>query len=230
MTAATEDAQDLDAAPAARYPRWLVVTLAGVCAVALFLAGGAIAAVTGIGQSADTKTPADDSVDAGFARDMLIHHQQAIVMASYTRDHTGDAAIKLQAYDIETQQLTEVGVFKGWLDGWGLLAESDHTPMSWMGSEHAHLQSGGLMPGMATTDQMNRLRGLTGRQLDILFLQLMIRHHQGGIPMAQYAAEHAQTPAVQLAARKMADAQSLEVINMEKMLRNLGGTPLAPPD
>jgi uncharacterized protein (DUF305 family) len=217
MTAATDHSQDVsDMAPEPRYPRWMLVVMGVVCAAALFVAGFAVAIPTGIGRPA--APPGDTSVDAGFTRDMLVHHQQAIQMAGFVRDHTGDAGIRLLAY-----------VFKGWLDVWGLLAESDHTPMAWMAGAHMHMGTDGLMPGMATQAELAKLKTLTGRELDVMFLQLMIRHHQGGIPMAQYAATHAQTSYVQLAARKMADAQSLEVINMEKTLRDLGGSPLPPP-
>ena len=226
MTSATEDLRHQIPAEAGR-PRWLLALLAAVCAVALFAAGGAVAVIAGVGRDA---APADDSVDAGFARDMLVHHQQAVVMAGWVRDHGSDPAVRLVGYDIETQQLTESGVFKGWLDGWGMLATSDRDPMSWMTGAHVHLQAGGLMPGMATTAELTKLKGLSGKDLDVFFLQLMIRHHQGGIPMAQYAAEHAGKDYVRTAAKKMADAQSLEVVNMEQTLRDLGGTPLPPPD
>ena len=54
---------------------------------------------------------------------------------------------------------------------------------------HQHdVGANGLMPGMATPAQMTKLQTLHGSALDIFFLQLMIRHHQGGIEMAQYAA------------------------------------------
>ena len=62
-------------------------------------------------------------------------------------------------------------------------------PMKWMG--HADAVHNGLMPGMATDAQMKRLQSLHGNALDVFFLQLMIHHHQGGIPMARYAAAHA---------------------------------------
>ena len=207
-------------------PRWLVALLVAVCALALLAAGGAVAVIGGIGRPA---APAEDSVDAGFARDMMVHHQQAVVMAGWVRDHGTNPDVRLVGYDIETQQLTEIGLFKGWLDGWGLLGTTDRVPMSWMSGEHLHLQSGGLMPGMATTAELARLKSLSGAELDRFFLQLMIRHHQGGIPMARYAADHAGTDYVRTAAQKMADAQSIDIVNMEKLLRTLGGTPLPPP-
>ena len=207
-------------------PRWLIALLVTVCALALLAIGGAVAVIGGIGRE---PVPAEDSVDAGFARDMMVHHQQAIVMAGWVRDHGTNPDVRLIGYDVETQQLTEVGLFKGWLDGWGQLATSDREPTSWMSGVHAHLQDGGLMPGMATTTELTRLKSLSGPELDRYFLQLMIRHHQGGIPMAQYAADHADTDYVRTAAKKMADAQSIDIVNMEKLLRTLGGTPLPPP-
>ena len=81
------------------------------------------------------------------------------------------------------------------------------------------------MPGMATPAEINQLESLHGTALDIDFLQLMIRHHQGGMPMAQYAAEHAEAYVRDLA-QAMVKAQSSEIIPMEQLLRQLGGIPL----
>ena len=54
-------------------------------------------------------------------------------------------------------------------------------------------------------------RALQGTESDIYFLQLMIRHHQGGTAMMEYAAEHATNPVVRNFAQKMADSQSAEI-------------------
>ena len=173
-------------------------------------------------------TVSDSSVDAGFARDMSTHHQQAIVMAGYTRDHTANPAIKLLATDIETGQQFQLGQMQGWLDAWGLDRESSHAPMSWMAG-HDHLESDGLMPGMATPAQMTKLETLSGTELDVFFLQLMIHHHQGGLPMEQYAASHASKQYVRQLASSMQSAQSGEIISMEQLLRQLGASPLPAP-
>ena len=91
------------------------------------------------------------------------------------------------------------------------------------------MSADGLMPGMATPAQMTKLETLHGRALDIMFLQLMIRHHQGGLPMEQYAAEHAGESYVRNLAGHMVASQGAEIIQMEQLLRQLGGTPLSPP-
>lgn len=149
-------------------------------------------------------------------------------MAGYTRDNTSDPAVKILAYDIETSQYFEIGQMQGWLDSWGLPHQSSATQRTWMAG-HAHLQADGLMPGMATPAQMSKLETLHGNALDIFFLQLMIHHHQGGVPMAQYAAAHASQHYVRDLAQSMVVAQSGEIVQMERMLRQLGSSPLPPP-
>jgi uncharacterized protein (DUF305 family) len=171
--------------------------------------------------------PGVTSVDAGFARDMATHHEQAISMAGYVRDHSADPAISLWGFDIERSQNFQVGQLSGWLQAWGLSRTSDLPPMSWMAmSGHIHSAANGIMPGMATPDEITKLQTLTGKALDIDFLQLMIRHHQGGVQMATYAAEHATLAYVRNIAKAMASGQSAEIIDMERDLRARGGAPL----
>ncbi|MFL5910136.1 MAG: DUF305 domain-containing protein [Gaiellaceae bacterium] len=210
-------------APAAGRPRRLVGVLAAVMAVALLAAGAALAVATGIGSS---RAPGEASVDAGFARDMSSHHAQAVQMAQVVRDRGTDPEVRLVAYDIETQQLNQIGQMRGWLQTWGLTGQSDVPPMAWMAGGHSR-QPGELMPGMATTVELTRLHPLTGRALDVYFLQLMIRHHRGGLEMAQDAAAHASQPYVRDLATKIAQAQQAEVVTMEQMLRERGGQPLS---
>ena len=203
------------------------VALVAVLLVAALVIAGTVGWLVGNNDSG-LSTPPESSVDAGFARDMSTHHTQAVVMAGYTRDNSDDPSIQILARDIETQQYFQIGEMQGWLDTWALSRTSTLAQMSWMAG-HSHLDSDGLMPGMATPAQMDKLETLTGKPLDIYFLQLMIHHHQGGLPMAEYAAEHATEPYVRNLAQKMAQAQSNEIVQMEQMLRQRGGTPLPAP-
>jgi uncharacterized protein (DUF305 family) len=207
--------------------RGLLVWISALAVIALVAAGGVGWLVRG--GSSGASAPSTASVDAGFARDMSTHHQQAITMAGYERDNTQNKALKVLAFDIETEQLFQVGEMQGWLDVWNLPRDTTQAPMVWMGPEHAAHVVHGLMPGMATPAQMNRLESLHGKALDILFLQLMIHHHQGGVVMARYAAQHASEPYVRQLATAMVVAQSNEIIQMEQLLRGLGSQPLPPP-
>ena len=203
--------------------------LLGVIVVALLVLAGTAGWLIRGGGSSNAGTPVAGSVDAGFAQDMTVHHIQAVTMAGYERDNTSDPQMKVLAYDIETSQQFQVGQMSGWLDVWGLSRNDPH-PMLWMGAQHAAHVVNGLMPGMATPAEMNRLESLHGNALDVLFLQLMIRHHQGGVPMAQYAEQHASEPYVRLLAGQIVSAQNAEIVQMEQLLRQKGGQTLPPPD
>jgi len=210
--------------PAPRNLRRALLAVIAVAALTISVAAGWL-----VGNRDQPSSIGSGSVDAGFARDMSTHHDQAVQMAGYTRDHTSNSSIELLAFDIETSQYTELGQMQGWLDGWGLSRISSQPVMSWM-TGHSHVESDGLMPGIATPAEIDKLLRLTGKPLDLFFLQLMIRHHQGGLPMAQYAAEHAKEPYVRNMAQKMAQSQSNEIVQMEQLLRQLGGSPLPAPD
>ncbi|UQX89847.1 DUF305 domain-containing protein [Jatrophihabitans telluris] len=225
-----DDADGAVPPPAGRSLR--VVLLAVIVVAVLGIAGASGYLIGHRGQATGSSgvAPGASSVDAGFAWDMSVHHRQAIIMAGYTRDHTSDPGIKLLAYDIETSQYFQVGEMQGWIDAWRLPTNSPNAQMSWMaGSTHMSMQSDGSMPGMASPAEMNKLQTLTGKTLDTYFLQLMLRHHQGGLPMAQWAAAHAQTAYVRNLAGKMAATQSGEIVQMEQLLRESGASPLAPP-
>ena len=215
---------------AARSP--LRVLLLAVIAVGLVLIGGGAAVALGIGRGG--AAPGSGSVAAGFARDMSQHHLQGVEMANLVPDRSTDPEVRQLAFDIAETQQNQAGRMQGWLALWGL-PPTGGDPMAWMGSDSAHAghdmagMPGGLMPGMATESELARLRSLSGTAFDVEFLRLMIRHHQGGFDMAQYAAEHADVPAVAGLARTIAETQTAEVATMEGMLAARGGTPLPAP-
>ena len=211
----------------------LGAVLAVLAAVSLLLLGAAAGMLVGLPDSSATSAPGTDSVDVGFAQDMSQHHQQAVQMASWERDHTTDPALKQLAFDIETTQLQQIGQMQGWLALWGAPLDSPGgRHMAWMSSpDHAHgvaTSSSGVdtMPGMATSDQLRALRASSGPQLDVLFLQLMLRHHQGGVVMLQYGVDHASVPEVRNLAAQMLSAQTSESEYIGQLLSARGGTPL----
>ena len=212
----------------------LRTVLLAVVAVGLMVAGGGVAVALGIGQD---RPPATDSVDAGFARDMSRHHLQAVEMANLALERSEDRAVRGLAFDISSTQTNQAGRMQGWLALWGLPPSAGRT-MAWLESgdgghaghsdvEHDHAGQG--MPGMATEEELAELRSLTGSTFDVQFLRLMIRHHEGGYDMAQYAAEHAGEPAVRTMARAIAETQTAETSLMEGMLTERGGSPLPTP-
>jgi uncharacterized protein (DUF305 family) len=209
-------------------PRTLRTALLAVIAVGLVLLGGGLAVALGLGGAS---TPTADSVDAGFSRDMARHHLQGVEMANLALDRSDDPAVRGLAFDISATQTNQTGRMQGWLSLWGLQPTGGE-PMAWMGEgDHAGHSMGlnGLMPGMATEKELTNLRDLSGTEFDVEFLRLMLRHHQGGSGMAEYAAEHADNEAVRDLADSIVKSQSAESDLMTSMLSERGGTPLPAP-
>jgi uncharacterized protein (DUF305 family) len=210
----------------------------GVAALVVLLVGAAVGMLITLA-SVRSSSPDAASVDVGFAQDMRVHHLQAITMAGIERDKTTDPDLHTLAFDIESTQLAQVGTMSGWLTVWGQpeLSDPGKGYMAWMAAaSHFHnggaaTQSGGVtaMPGMATPEELTKLKSLSGKDLDIFFLQLMLRHHQGGLAMAQYAAEHAGVGYVRNLASKIVSAQQAEVTLMTNMLSARKATPLPAP-
>ncbi|NMO01186.1 DUF305 domain-containing protein [Gordonia sp. TBRC 11910] len=84
------------------------------------------------------------------------------------------------------------------------------------------------MPGMATEAEMAKLRSLKGRDSDVYFLQLMLRHHQGGAHMMAYAADpkNVSQDYVRDLASTMERTQGNEIKTLQAMLATYGAPEL----
>lgn len=201
-------------------PGWARGVVAGGVVLVLLMLGALGGALVGR-DTATTYGPPAGSIDVAFLQDMATHHRQAVQMAVWERSNTTDPLLRQLAFDIESSQTMQVGNMEGWLTLWG---EPTTTPggmhMGWMGMASAQ------MPGMASEADLDRLRASTGPALDVVFLQLMLRHHRGGVSMLEAAAAHAQVPAVRSLAQSMLASQLAEAQTMTQMLAARGAAPL----
>ncbi|WP_224389765.1 DUF305 domain-containing protein [Pseudonocardia sp. ICBG1293] len=216
-----------DDTPALRNP--LTITLGVVALAAVLVAGLAVRGVFG------PFVPDPGSVDVGFAQDMTVHHRQAVEMASWERDRASDPRVRQLAFDIETTQNQQVGRMQGWLGLWDAPSLPSGGHMAWM-EESAHAGMSGMggtgggtatMPGMATSADLARFRATPpGTALDVEFLQLMLRHHEGGVSMLEYGRDHADTAEVRNLAGQMLSSQNSEADLMRGLLAERGAAPL----
>jgi uncharacterized protein (DUF305 family) len=176
-----------------------------VAALIAALVGGACAA-----------TPGSTSAEAGFARDMQVHHLQAVEMALLIRDRSSDPDLRRMAYDMATTQGHQAGQLYGWLAAWGLNQLGPEPPMTWMG--HTGHGMGALMPGMATPEQVAALEAASGVEAERLFLRLMIAHHRGALDMSHAVLARSDHPAVVAFARAVLASQQSEIDLMTRML------------
>lgn len=197
-----------------------VVTVA-VTAVASLVLG----VVLGTLLLGDEPTPSDSSAEAGFARDMSVHHEQAVQLAFMVRDRTDDAEIRAMAYDIINTQRAQIGMFSGWLQQWGLPITSTAPPMGWTDSPHGMGGMGTMqvdsyddMPGMASDADIERLQQAKGVEAERIFLELMIDHHKGGVAMAEAVEPLTDRPEVDYLASTIVQSQESEISAMQQML------------
>ena len=170
--------------------------------------------------------PGDNSPEAGFARDMSTHHAQAVEMAMVAWHTASDPEVRQIAYDIATVQENQIGTMQNWLVTWHLSPTGSRPKMAWMPNGTKELLPDGRMPGMASDAELQQLESATGSKVDVLFCQLMLRHHLGGIHMADaiISLSHDQ-PVVDLATTMKGNQQG-EVTILKQILDRMHAQPL----
>ena len=219
-----------DAARARPRPR--LAAAAALAALLLVVGGLAIGRLTAPNPP---PPPSTTSAEAGFARDMQTHHQQAVEMAMIIRSTTTDPDLLTLSYDIATSQAQQAGQMFGWLSVWGVPPASPEPAMTWMtrpaldGATHGHGDSdsdsdaaahipGEPMPGLATSEQLAELRAADGEAADDLFLTLMIAHHEGGVGMAEALLDRSDNAVATRLARGIVTSQQGEINYMRQLL------------
>jgi len=220
-----------DARAAALAGRRLRLVVAAALAGMLLLVGGI--AVGRLTAPTAPLPPTTTSAEAGFARDMQTHHQQAVEMAMMIRSITVDPDVLVLSYDITTSQAQQAGQMFGWLSVWGLPQSPPEPAMTWMarpaldGTTHGHESGdaeasahvpGEPMPGLATAEQLAALRAAGGEAADELFLELMIAHHEGGVEMAQALLDRSENDVAVSLARGILVSQQGEIDLMRQLL------------
>lgn len=201
----------------------------------LLLAVGVAAGVFWQSQRDDDGQRVTPSItDVGFAQDMSAHHDQAILMSNSLPADVGPEIRGLAARMVAAQT-AEVATLRGWLTWFSEPVTADR-PMAWMAghaSGHTGHPDGSStseqppMPGLASTDDLTRLAGSHGHDAEILFLQLMIRHHRGGMTMATAAYNDPRaSSATKQMALTMLGEQGDEVGQMSLLLRARNAAPL----
>jgi uncharacterized protein (DUF305 family) len=204
--------------------RVLLIVVAAVAAVAVGLVGFSIGRLSTINNPAPSAT----SAEAGFARDMQVHHLQGVELAMIIRDRTENEAVRLLGYDIATAQSQQAGQLYGWLTEWELSQAGPEPSMTWMtrpgrsDAGHAHTDGahtpGAPMPGLATDAEIADLAAATGVDAERRFLTLMINHHRGALEMAKAVRDRASNTSILGFANSVIISQTSEITLMESML------------
>lgn len=126
--------------------------------------------------AAPSDTARAGTPDASFMTHMIAHHAQAVEMTALVPERTTSQDVRLMAERMEVSQRDEIATMREWL-------RSRALPLP---DAHAHHSPGhAAMPGMLSPQEMQRLAAARGPEFDRLFLELMIRHHEGALLMVR---------------------------------------------
>ncbi|MGW1682295.1 DUF305 domain-containing protein [Saccharopolyspora sp. NPDC002376] len=194
--------------------RAFAIAISAVAAIALAGCGNGQEAGTAPQAPASQEQAANNAADVTFAQGMIPHHQQAIEMSKLVPERSQSQQVKDLAKQIEAAQGPEIQTLTGWLRDWGVEAPStDHGSMGHdMGGDH------GGMDGMMSADEMKQLEQAKGTEFDRMFLDMMIKHHEGAVTMAQAELSGGQFPAAKQMAQQIIDSQQAEIDTMRNLL------------
>ncbi len=172
--------------------------------------------------SAPGQSPAakHNDADVEFTTEMIPHHRQAVMMADLVEGRTQNRELITLADTIEDAQDDEIDQMTARLKSWGV-------PVAGHMDDDGHMDDGdmghgnmghGDMQGMMSAEQMAALRQASGGEFDRLWLEGMIRHHEGAIAMADEVLAKGTDPATRALATQVTTTQQAEIDQMRAML------------
>ncbi|WP_164743484.1 DUF305 domain-containing protein [Microbacterium sulfonylureivorans] len=167
-------------------------------------------------EAAGLGTPTYVEEDVVFVREMLHHHSQAIEMVGYVEERAEGSDVLLLAERMDVSQTDEMTQLEKWLQTRG---EPVRDP------DASHDDHPADMPGVLTEAELAQLEAAEGDAFDVLFLESMIRHHEGAIQMVRelYAAGGGQESEIDAFARHVEADQGIEIARMQEMLAEREG-------
>jgi uncharacterized protein (DUF305 family) len=178
------------------------------------------------------------AADVDFMQKMILHHGQAVEMASLVQGRTSSPAIVELAGRINASQADEIAFMQTWLRERGehapaptaTMAEAHggHAAAGHTAAEHKADHSG--MVGMATAAQLTQLKASSSVAFERQFLDLMIAHHEGAVTMVtKLLAEpgSAYDPVLYRFTSDVSNEQQAEIKRMTALLRGLSPDPRA---
>ncbi|WP_410567458.1 DUF305 domain-containing protein [Amycolatopsis sp. cmx-4-61] len=173
--------------------------------------------MSGMDHSSSAPAPSSSSQAAGdhnaddvtFAQQMVPHHSQALDMAKLVPSRSTNPKVVDLASRIAKAQDPEIQQMQGWLTSWG--AGMSSMP----GMTHESMPGmSGSMPG----DDIKKLEAAKGAEFDKMWLDMMIKHHQGAVDMAETELSKGSNADAKALAQKIVDAQQAEITEMQGLL------------
>ena len=124
-------------------------------------------------------------------------------MAELAQDKAATEDLKSMAAQMVKGESQTVGTLQGWLKTWGKPASGDMAVMT--------------MPGAMTDKDMDMLKSMSGMDFDMMFAQMMVKHHEGSIQMAQDEQAKGASAEAKAMAADMVKTQQAQVSELRKI-------------
>ncbi len=161
----------------------------------------------------DHQPAAHSAADVEFVRNMIPHHQQALVLGEMVPSRTANPDVRMMATHISADQRAEIRTLNGLLADWGEPADPPGM------SHHDGMDMSGMpMKGMVDQATLDKLRTLNDEAFDTLWVTSMIGHHEGAVTMAQDEIAHGQSPDAVHVATMIVTAQQREIALMTHLI------------
>jgi len=162
-----------------------------------------------------------NDADVFFTQNIVANHEQAITIADFALEPGSGASSQVRdlAERIKAGQDVEVSLLSGWLDDWHHPAGEDHNTTHPGDLTH----DGEISPvyggaGMLSTEELDQLIQLNGKDFDQAWLRAMISHHQGAISLAGTVADDGDNVEVRALAAQEIATHGSEVEEMNRLL------------
>lgn len=194
-------------------------------------APGAPSRVITAGEAVEMSRTRFTADDVAFMQHMIVHHAQAVEMVELLRVHGSHPTVRRLGQRIALSQEAEMALMRGWLTDRGQPVEMPGMGSGHAGMDHsAHAGHAGhdmppsdtpIMAGMLSPAQMQALAAARGPAFDRLFLEGMIRHHQGALDMVSDLLRHpgaAEDTLLSDFTTSVVADQSAEILRMQSLL------------
>lgn len=194
-------------------------------------APGAASRVITPGEAVALSRTSFSAADVAFMQHMIVHHAQAVEMVELLEKQGSHPVVRRLGQRIALSQAAEMALMRNWLS-----ERHQSLEMPGMEAGHAGMDHSGhaghampasdtpLMAGMLSPSQMQRLAAANGAEFDRLFLEGMIRHHQGALDMVDTLLaepDAAQDPLLSDFTTSVVSDQSAEILRMQSLLSDI---------
>lgn len=153
-----------------------------------------------------------NEADVSFATEMIPHHSQAVAMADMALASAADDRVKALAADVKAAQDPEIVQMSGWLTGWGQPVP-DPSMSGMAGMDHGQ--------GMMSDAEMDGLSHATGNGFDRMWVEMMIRHHEGAVAMSRTEVSAGENAAATALAHSIIRSQTAQLTELHAILSEL---------